>query len=146
MTLFSMKIGESCDFIDIFCIIAIQNRVLTEFATGLVVWARCLLSSFIVLMSVIRIFLPLVIRYSTPLSVLAITLMRLRMACCIAGWLMLSKSIKKLSLTLLCNKKTSFLTSSYIKFFRSSGEIYKALTRSDNSTSTTPLTLPCYFA
>ena len=112
MTPFSMKIGESYDLIDIFCIIAMQNLVLTELAVGLVVCGRYLLSSFMMLISVIRIFLPLVIRYSTPLRVLAITLMRLRMACCIGGWLMLRSSIRKLSLTLLCSRNTSFLTSS----------------------------------
>lgn len=80
-----MKIGESYDLIDIFCIMAIQNRVLTELATGFVVYGRCLLKSFMMFIKVIRIFFPLVIKYSTPLSVLAITLMRLRIACCIAG-------------------------------------------------------------
>ena len=40
MTPFSMKIGESYDLIDIFCIIAMQNLVLTELAVGLVVYGR----------------------------------------------------------------------------------------------------------
>ena len=104
--------GDSYDFIDIFYMIAMQKRVFTEFATGFVVYVRYLLNSFMMLMSVIRIFFPLVIRYSTPLSVLAITLIRLRIACYIAGWLIFSKSIRKASLTLLYSMKTSFLTSS----------------------------------
>jgi hypothetical protein len=84
-TLFSINIGDNYDLIDIFCIMAIQNRVFTELATGLVVVVRVLLKSFMMLIRVIKIFFPFVIKYSTPLSVLAITLIRLRIACYIAG-------------------------------------------------------------
>ena len=70
---------------DIFCIIAMQNLELTEFAIGLDEEAVFKLKSFMIAMSVVKIFLPFVIRYSTPLRVLAMTLTRLSRACCIAG-------------------------------------------------------------
>lgn len=65
--------------------IAMQNLMLTELAIGFCDIALCLLKSFMIWIRAINIFFPLVIRYSTPLSVLAMTLMRLKMACCIAG-------------------------------------------------------------
>lgn len=123
-----------------------QNRVHTELAIAFCEVGLYLFKSFIILIKVTNIFFPFVIKYSTPLSVLAITLMKLRMACCRPGCLMFRRSIRNWSLTLLQSMKTSFLTSSYIKFFLSSGDIYKAFTLRDNKTSTMPLTLPWVFA
>jgi len=146
MTPFSMKIGESWLLIDIFCMIAMQNRVHTELAVAFCVVGLCLFKSFMILIKVTRIFFPFVIKYSTPLSVLAITLMKLKMACYRPGCLIFRRSMRNWSLTLLYSMKTSFLTSSYIRFFLSSGDICNAFTLRDNKTSTIPLTLPCVFA
>ena len=81
ITPFSMKIGESWLLIDIFYIIAMQNLVHTEFAVAFCAVGLTLFKSFIILIKLTNIFFPFVIKYSTPLSVLAITLMKLKMAC-----------------------------------------------------------------
>ena len=84
MTSFSMKIGIKELLIDIFWRIATQNLKFTFIAMEEVFWE--LARSFINWMILTRISLPFMIKYSTPFSVLTITLTKLKSECCKAGF------------------------------------------------------------
>ena len=139
-----MNTGIRALLIDIFYKMATQNLKLTFVARDWFFWLSA--KSFIRLIIFSRISLPFKMMYSTPLSVEVITEIKLSKEWVSAGLTISSISAKNWFLTLVSNRKMSFLISSYTRFFLSSGDIYRALTLRDRSTSTMPLTLPSTLA
>ena len=86
---------------------------------------------------------PFITMYSTPFSVETITLKSdsKEWHTAYENFAHSINSNRKSFLALVVNKKTSFLISSYTRFFLNSGDIYSALTLSESSTSMIPLML-----